>query len=256
MTDRPVATRSTRSGPLELCPDRRQPLRPGQVVEVGIPGTRAPETWHQDQTARGRRRGPRMGQAGVALGVPVVVGADHQLRARVGLSQDLGDGLEVARMEGHRHGRAGGLVDGGAGGVALAQIESSGGLADQVEVSAQAGAGVEPLGPVRADGLDAVQRAGRIRDRDQEPVAAAPDAVGLDALFLEVGMSIDLGGRTRTRVPGPVAPPLPAAPCPLPAGVGRSARSGVECPPPPPGRSSPVPSPSSCRPRAASTRPR
>ena len=61
-------------------------------------------------------------------------------------------------------------------------------------MSARGGAGVEPLGPVRADGLDALEGAGRIRDRDREPVAAVPDAVGLDALGREAGVAVDLRG--------------------------------------------------------------
>jgi hypothetical protein len=166
--------------------------------------------WGWPQAGQVSPSATRTGLAGEALAEGVVIGAHDEAGARVGLMQGTGNGFEAARVEGHRHRPAGGLVDAGGRRVAFGHAHGQlGNLANQMELAGLLAVGqkvfVASVHLVGVDRLQAVQGAGRAAHGHQQgardalftPFTGAhllplrpgghPQAEGRDALALQIG---------------------------------------------------------------------
>ena len=222
------------------------PVRPaiGQVARRGPHG----HTAHR----KGRLVGclaPRVAACG-GLGGKVVVGQKNQQRGRVQAPQLTGHGRQVAGIEGHRHGPAGGLKHTCTGGEAFADQQhiGAGRLADQVEKTGLAGAlasGIKLVGGglargavahlVGQDVLHVPHVAGRVAHRHPQHAAGrkAGAVRAAQALSIQVrrGASFSSGGPKLDSMGGPFKLqgllPLAVKLCGFVAGIGCSGQVGA-----------------------------
>jgi hypothetical protein len=98
-----------------------------------------------------------LGDTRIAVGKRIIVRRQDQAQLGVFAVQCLGHFQQVARVHCARYGMAGGLMDAGPGGKALAHDQHALGLADAKVAALDAPARLKALVPLRADGLQAVQ---------------------------------------------------------------------------------------------------
>ena len=129
-----------------------------QVVEVGFcrAAQLAKIRFYQVATY-GPCRLSGLGDARISVGKSIIVSRQDQAQLGVFAVQCLGHFQQVARVHCARYGMAGGLMDAGPCGKALAYDQHALRLADAKVAALDAPARLKALVPLRADGLQAVQ---------------------------------------------------------------------------------------------------
>ena len=205
--DMPVQTRPglrdaelrRRVGRLGLRNEVRFGDQPGDRLETASGGEIIGIARHRRNGEAGADRPGRLGgrrDAGIVLTIRflVIVGDDGDDGVWKALSQRCRHLAEIAGIHGGDDRQSGGLMHGGARCPALTdedRLRAVERAADQAEMAGLGAARQIPLAAVFRDELDGVQHAIEVAQRhDEAPGTVAAQAMGADALVLEIGMVV------------------------------------------------------------------